>query len=86
MLDGARPDGAISEDGKILGTYLHGIFEAPEACTVLLRWAGLREPQTIDYRELRERAIERVADSVESHLDMQAILGLLKTESVGALA
>ena len=86
LLDGARPDGAISDDGKIIGTYLHGIFEAPEACTALLRWAGLSEPQTIDYREVRERAIERVADSVESHLDMQAILGLLNMKSVGALA
>ena len=86
LLEGARPDGAISDDGKILGTYLHGIFETPEACTALLRWAGLSEPQRIDYREVRERAIERVADSVENHLDMQAILRLLKLESVGSLA
>jgi adenosylcobyric acid synthase len=86
VLEGARPDGAISDDGKIFGTYLHGIFEAPEACTALLRWAGLSEPKMIDYREVRERAIERVADSVENHLDMQAILGLLKMESVGAPA
>jgi adenosylcobyric acid synthase len=86
VLEGARPDGAISDDGKIFGTYLHGIFEAPEACMALLRWAGLSEPKTIDYREVRERAIERVADSVENHLDMQAILGLLKMESVGASA
>jgi adenosylcobyric acid synthase len=86
LLDGARPDGAISDDGKILGTYLHGIFEAPEACTALLRWAGLSEPKKIDYHEVRERAIERVADSVENHLDMQSILGLLKMESVGAPA
>jgi adenosylcobyric acid synthase len=86
VLEDERPDGAISDDGKILGTYVHGIFETPEACTALLRWAGLNEPETIDYREVRERAIERVADSVENHLDMQAILRLLKIESVGALA
>jgi len=86
VLEDARPDGAISDDGKIFGTYLHGIFEAPEACMALLRWAGLSEPKAIDYREVREQAIERVADSIENHLDMQAILGLLKMKSVGASA
>jgi adenosylcobyric acid synthase len=83
MLEGARPDGAISDDGLILGTYLHGVFEAPAACAALLRWAGLRNPETVDYRTVREQAIERLADSVEAHLDMRAILGLLKLETGG---
>ena len=86
VLEDGRPDGAISEDGKILGTYLHGIFDAPEACTALLQWAGLSDPKTIDYFVVREQAIERLADSVESHLDMQAILRLLQLEAVGVLA
>ena len=77
ILEGTRPDGALSSDGKILGTYLHGIFELPTACTALLRWAGLRDPQKIDYREVREGAIERLADSVEAHLDWGVILPLL---------
>jgi adenosylcobyric acid synthase len=77
VLENGRPDGAISDDGRILGTYLHGIFESPGACAALLRWAGLRDPLEIDYRGVREEAIDRVADSVESHLDMAAILGLL---------
>ncbi len=86
LLEDGRPDGAISEDGKILGTYIHGIFDAPEACTALLQWAGLSDPKTIDYFVVREQAIERLADSVESHLDMQAILRLLQLEAVGVLA
>jgi hypothetical protein len=51
-----------------------------------LRWAGLSDPKTIDYFVGREQAIERWADSVESHLDMQAILRLLQLEAVGVLA
>ena len=86
MLEGERADGALSGDAKILGTYLHGIFESRAACAALLRWAGLRDPLEIDYREVRERAIERLADSVEAHLDLSAILRLLgleeRTESV----
>ena len=37
----------------------------------------MREPREIDYREVRERAIERLADSVAGHLDLGAVLRLL---------
>ncbi|AUZ47494.1 cobyric acid synthase [Pseudomonas orientalis] len=68
-LDDGRSDGAQSADGQILGTYLHGLFETPAACSALLRWAGLQEVQEVDYHALRERDIERLADLVEHHLD-----------------
>ena len=68
-LDDGRRDGARSADGQILGTYLHGLFEAPPACAALLRWAGVQQVQEVDYHALRERDIERLADMVEQHLD-----------------
>jgi adenosylcobyric acid synthase len=68
-LDDGRLDGAQSADGQILGTYLHGLFETPQACSALLRWAGLQDVQDVDYHALRERDIERLADLVENHLD-----------------
>jgi adenosylcobyric acid synthase len=71
------PDGAISADGQILGTYLHGLFEHPDACDALLAWAGLDRPQSRDYAELREADIERLADAVEAHLDTALLLDLL---------
>ncbi len=77
ILEGTRADGAISADGRILGTYVHGIFEAPDACEALLKWAGLRAPQRVDYTTVREGAIERLADSVESHLDLKRIMSLI---------
>ncbi|QFU11656.1 Cobyric acid synthase [Stutzerimonas frequens] len=79
QLDDGRGDGAISDDGQILGTYLHGLFEGPEACAALLRWAGLEAVQIVDYHGLRERDIERLADLVETHLDtarLRALCGL----------
>jgi len=72
LADG-RLDGGISADGQVLGTYLHGVFENSAACTALLRWAGLREVQTVDYHALRERDIERLADLVEQHLDTERL-------------
>ncbi|WP_416362894.1 cobyric acid synthase [Pseudomonas sp. NFX183] len=73
LLDDGRSDGALSEDGQILGTYLHGVFETPAACSALLRWAGLQDVQEVDYHALRERDIERLADLVEHHLDTELL-------------
>jgi adenosylcobyric acid synthase len=80
-LDDGRCDGAISEDGQVLGTYLHGLFEVPDACRALLHWAGLEAAQRIDYQAMRERDIERLADLVDTHLDttrLRALCGLPK--------
>ena len=68
LADG-RCDGAISADGQILATYLHGLFESPHSCAALLRWAGLSDVEQVDYHALRELDIERLADLVEQHLD-----------------
>ncbi len=68
-LSDGRCDGAISADGQILCTYLHGLFESPASCTALLRWAGLEDVEQVDYHALRELDIERLADLVEQHLD-----------------
>jgi adenosylcobyric acid synthase len=75
-LDGGS-DGALSEDGQILGTYLHGLFESTAACNALLRWAGLDNPQTPDYHAMRETHIDRLADACEMHLDLKAITRLV---------
>jgi adenosylcobyric acid synthase len=61
-LDG-RVDGACSADGQIMGTYLHGLFDHPEACAALLRWAGLRSEHRVDAAALREASLDRVADA-----------------------
>jgi adenosylcobyric acid synthase len=79
VLDDGRCDGALSHDGQVMGTYLHGLFESQDACTALLRWAGLAEPESVDYYALRERDLERLADLVERHLDtsrLQALCGV----------
>jgi adenosylcobyric acid synthase len=68
----------MSEDGRVFGTYIHGIFEEPGACAALLRWAGLRAPREINYQAVREEAIERLADTVEGHLNMTRILSWIQ--------
>ena len=71
LIDGSTPEtgscgvaeGARSEDEQVLGTYLHGIFDTPEALRSLLAWAGLADAVTIDLRALREASIDRIADA-----------------------
>jgi adenosylcobyric acid synthase len=74
------PDGAISEDGQILATYLHGLFESREATDALLRWAGLADASTPDYHARRETDIDRLADAVEQHLDGKRLCALFGLE------
>ncbi|WP_126453648.1 cobyric acid synthase [Sulfuriflexus mobilis] len=75
-------DGAISEDEKILGTYVHGLFERADACATLLAWAGLDNHEAVDYHGMRDAAIERLATAVEQHLDTEALLKLLTLQVV----
>ena len=73
-------EGAISSDGQILASYLHGIFESPAACNALLRWAGLANPVTPDYHAHREAEIDRLTDALEQHLDIPLLRHLFKLD------
>jgi len=74
----ARSDGAISEDGQILATYLHGLFDTPDACEALLRWAGVDDAVRVDYNARRLASIETLADVVAEHVRLDVLW-----ESVG---
>lgn len=75
-LDG-RTDGAISDDKQVIGTYLHGLFETKAACEALLTWGGLAQAQAFDFDALRHSELDRLADSVEQHLDMSLLDAIL---------
>ncbi|MBQ5942869.1 cobyric acid synthase [Massilia sp. AB1] len=64
LIDG-RKEGAVSQDGQVLGTYLHGLFDHPDACHTLLQWAGLRSETRVDTHVLREASLDRIADAAE---------------------
>ena len=72
-----RPEGAVSEDGQIIGTYLHGLFDHPEACQALLKQLGLVNGEQSDYQAHRERELDRLADMLEAHIDIEAVIALI---------
>jgi adenosylcobyric acid synthase len=66
-------EGAISEDGQILATYCHGLFDVPEALSALLEWAGYRPSVNFDPHERREHDLNRLADALEESLDLERL-------------
>ena len=71
--DGMRPDGAVSTDGQIAASYLHGLFDHPEACAAWLNWAGLAQAEAVDHDARRNASIDTLADAMAAHLDIDAL-------------
>jgi len=74
---GVRDEGAISEDGQIMGCYLHGLFDSAEAGNAILQWAGLHGDRAVDYDDHRQKDLDRLADLIEGHLDTERLLSVL---------
>jgi adenosylcobyric acid synthase len=75
----ARDDGACSADGRVAGTYLHGIFDEDEFRHAFISAArkasGLAPPLALaPLCEDRERRIDRLAAHVRSSLDLAALI------------
>ena len=70
-------DGQVSQDNLILGTYIHGLLDNPSACQLLLTWAGLEQAQAIDINHIREQQLNRLADVLEEHLDLNKLIGVI---------
>ncbi|MCA0001494.1 MULTISPECIES: cobyric acid synthase [unclassified Mesorhizobium] len=76
IINGAE-DGAVSADGKVVGTYMHGLFGADAFRGRFLESLGVKGGG-IDYRAEVERALDEVAAQLESHLDCDAIFSLAR--------
>lgn len=76
LADG-RDEGARAGDGQILGTYLHGLFDHPEAQAALLSWAGLEGAEGVDLAARREADLDRLADALASHIDLPRLAAML---------
>ena len=76
MIDG-RVDGAISTDGRVQGTYIHGLFASdPFRAAYLL---GFGHASAINYEARVESAIDALADHVEAHIDIARIIEIAKS-------
>ncbi|MGS0681221.1 cobyric acid synthase [Shewanella sp. 125m-7] len=67
-------EGMLSSDGNILGSYVHGLFDSPQACQLILKWAGMQDAEVVDVNQVREQQLDRLADMLEQHLDLDRLV------------
>ncbi|HWQ44345.1 MAG TPA: cobyric acid synthase [Methanosarcina barkeri] len=72
-------DGAIDEDGLVIGTYLHGLFDNRNVRDALMQY--LFEKKGLEYRPenitTEDDAYEELANMVERNLDMKKIYEII---------
>jgi adenosylcobyric acid synthase len=74
--DDTVEDGAISRDGRVIGTYVHGIFDTPSAARALLDHLCTvcdRPSLGADTIVPREDPYARLAAHVRAHVDIPAL-------------
>lgn len=74
---GTRNEGAISADGLVSGTYLHGLFSADAFREKWLSDLGIA-PAGLAYNAKIEAVLDRLAAHMEAHLDIDGLLGLAR--------
>ena len=71
LVDGA-PEGAVSADGRVAGSYLHGMFRDDAFRAAWL--AGFGVQASGRYGETVEATLDALADHLEAHLDVTGLL------------
>ncbi len=68
-----RPDGATSADGRVRGTYVHGLFAADGFRHAFLDRIKARAASGLDYESDIDAVLDRLAGHLEAHLDLDRI-------------
>ena len=76
FIDGA-PEGAISADGRVQGSYLHGLFASDDFRRAFLARLGVAAANE-SYGARVEGALDALADHIEKHLDVEGLLALAR--------
>lgn len=72
-----QPEGAISADGRIIGSYLHGLFRADAFRAAFLRGLGA-QTSGLAYGRVVEETLDALAAHMETHLDVDGMLALAR--------
>ena len=72
-----RPEGAQSADGRVLGTYLHGIFSSDEYRQSFLSRLGAKVGG-FSYDAAVDHTLDELAAHIERHLDLDGLLAVAR--------
>ena len=75
LVDGVT-EGARSADGRIEGTYLHGVFASDSFRRAWLQRMGASGDPEFNYADGVDRALDDLADGVEAAMDIDGLLAL----------
>jgi adenosylcobyric acid synthase len=73
--DGA-PVGIVSADGRVVGSYLHGLFGDDGFRDRYLAFAGVVGTSGLVFADQVEAALDALADGLERHLDIDGLLAI----------
>ncbi len=73
----SRTEGAASQDGRVSGTYLHGLFSADGFRRTWLTRLGAARSD-LGYDETVDQALDQLAAHTEAHLDLDALFALAR--------
>ncbi|MBK5924122.1 cobyric acid synthase CobQ [Rhodovulum sulfidophilum] len=76
-LDGT-PEGAVSADGRVMGSHVHGLFGADGFRRHWLAGIGADLSPDAMAADPVERALDRLAEDIEADLDLDALLTLAR--------
>ncbi|HHG90331.1 MAG TPA: cobyric acid synthase [Devosia sp.] len=77
-LVGGAPEGAMSADGLVMGTYLHGLFAADGFRGRFLKELGAKNAGAQNYENQIERVLDQLGEHLEQHLNLDALLALAR--------
>jgi len=72
-----RHDGAISQDGRVAGCYVHGLFSSDEARAAFLSEFGTATSGE-SYEAIVDGVLDRLAEHLGKHIDIERLLTLAK--------
>lgn len=80
---GMTADGAVSDDGLVFGTYLHGLFDSDKFTRAVVD--GLRERKglsplqtSINYADYKAQQFDLLADAMRQHIDIKKIYQIMR--------
>jgi adenosylcobyric acid synthase len=71
---GDQPDGARSRDGRVMGTYIHGLFSDDAFRRYFLAGLGAQK-SAFGFEAVVDDTLDRLADHLARHLDIERLLG-----------
>jgi adenosylcobyric acid synthase len=76
-LSDGSPEGAVSPDGRVVGTYIHGLFTDDRQRSAWLRRFAAGGA-AISYDGLIDEILDRLAAHLEAHIDIDRLLSLAR--------